>query len=165
MTTRNFCHLLSFMVTLYQSLYRSLSLIVSLVCHLLYHLLSFVVTYCTTCCQSLSLVVNGCITRLCFYKQSSKHSHKVIESIVRSLKYLLLWLFIKIQRLIHRVTTSDNEWQQVVQQMANEGYIEWQRVVQRLTTSNHEWQRVTKNYNEWSRGLVLLFFSNRGTYH
>ena len=38
-------------------------------------------------------------------------------------------------------TTSDNEWQGVVQRMTTRG--------QRVTTSDTEWQRVTTNDIEW----------------
>ena len=64
----------------------------------------------------------------------------------------------------HRMTTIDNEWQQVVQRMAMsdtsdiEWHNEWQRVIQRVTRSgtarDNEWQRmttITKNDNEWRR--------------
>ena len=46
------------------------------------------------------------------------------------------------QPVVQRVTTNDNERQQVVQRMAksnNEWYSEWQQV----TTNENEWQRVT----------------------
>ena len=64
------------------------------------------------------------------------------------------------------MTTSDNEWQQVVQRMAMSDN-EWHRVVQRMatrdstshnelyskrqrmTTSNKKWQWVTENDSEW----------------
>ena len=60
----------------------------------------------------------------------------------------------------HRMTTSDNEWQPVVQQMTRSGttsgiewYNKWQRMIQRVTVSgianDNEWQRVTKTNNEW----------------
>ena len=49
-------------------------------------------------------------------------------------------------------TSSDKEWQRVVQQMTTSDN-EWQRVVQRMATSNYEWlwvvQQVTMNDNEW----------------
>ena len=60
-------------------------------------------------------------------------------------------------------TSSENEWQRVVQQVTangNEWYSKWQREVQRMATrdnewqwgdksSENEWQRVTMNDNEW----------------
>ena len=59
------------------------------------------------------------------------------------------------------MTTSDNEWQRVVQRVTTNGATsdnEWQRV----TTSDNEWQRlvqwVTTNDNEWSFRLIFLFF-------
>ena len=58
------------------------------------------------------------------------------------------------------MTTSDNEWQRVVEGVTTSGATsdnEWQRV----TTSGREWkrlvERVTKNVNEWSFQLILLF--------
>ena len=54
--------------------------------------------------------------------------------------------------MVHRVTTSDNEWQRVVQRMTtndNAWYSEWQ--------SDNEWQqRVTTNGNEWQRVRVVV---------
>ena len=38
------------------------------------------------------------------------------------------------------MTTSDNEWQRVVQRMATSG-----------ATSDNEWERVATNDNEWQR--------------
>ena len=35
---------------------------------------------------------------------------------------------------------------------------EWQRVVQRETTSENEWQRVTTKDNEWQRVVILANF-------
>ena len=48
--------------------------------------------------------------------------------------------------MVHRVTTSDNEWQRVVQRVTTNDN-EWQRVVQRVTTNDNEWQRVTISAN------------------
>ena len=48
--------------------------------------------------------------------------------------------------MVHRVTTNDNEWQRVVQQVTTSGTTsdnEWQRVTTSGTTSDNEWQRVT----------------------
>ena len=57
-------------------------------------------------------------------------------------------------RVVHRVTTSDNEWHRVVQGVTTNGS-EWQRVVQRVTTNDNDWQQMTtsdnKWYNEWQR--------------
>ena len=50
------------------------------------------------------------------------------------------------QRVVQRVITSDNEWQRVVQRKTTNDN-EWQRVVQRMTTSDKEWQRVTISAN------------------
>ena len=54
--------------------------------------------------------------------------------------------------MVHRVTTSDNEWQRAVQRVQrvttsdttsdNEWYNEWQRVTTSGATSDKEWQRV-----------------------
>ena len=44
------------------------------------------------------------------------------------------------------MTTSDNEWQRVVQRVTTNDN-EWQRVVQRVTTNDNEWQRVTISAN------------------
>ena len=49
------------------------------------------------------------------------------------------------------MTTSDNEWERVVQRM-KESDNEWYSKYQRMTTSDNEWQRMTtsnKNDNEW----------------
>ena len=49
--------------------------------------------------------------------------------------------------MVHRVTTSENEWQRVTTSGTtsyNEWYNEW-RVIQRVTTSDNEW------YNKWQR--------------
>ena len=69
--------------------------------------------------------------------------------------------------MVHRVTTSDNEWQRVTTSgKTNDN--EWQRVVQRVTTNGNEWQRVTtsgttsdkewkwvtKSDNEWQWGTA-----------
>ena len=55
---------------------------------------------------------------------------------------------LKDRRIVHRVTTSDNEWHNEWQRMTTSGATndnEWQRVVQRMTMSGNEW------YNEWQR--------------
>ena len=72
--------------------------------------------------------------------------------------------------MIHRFTTTDNEWQQVVQQVttssktsdnewqrvtANEN--EWQRVVQQVTTNDNRWHRMTRSDNEWQFWPNFLF--------
>ena len=56
----------------------------------------------------------------------------------------------------HGMTTSDNEWQQVVQQMTTcdiEWYNEWQQVIQRVSTSgtarDNDWQRMTTSNKKW----------------
>ena len=51
------------------------------------------------------------------------------------------------------MTTSDNEWQRVVQEVA-----------QRVTTSYNEWQRITTSDNEWQLVVIssnFLFFRIR----
>ena len=52
------------------------------------------------------------------------------------------------------MTTSDNEWQRVVQRVTTKDN-EWQRVVEQVTTNDNEWQRVktndNKSHNEWQR--------------
>ena len=56
--------------------------------------------------------------------------------------------------MVHQVTTSDNESQQVITSGTTSDN-KWQRVVQRVTaggtTSHNEWQRMRKNENEWER--------------
>ena len=52
--------------------------------------------------------------------------------------------------MVHRVTTSENEWQRMTAS-DNEWYSEWQRVTTSGTTSDNEWQRVTKSENQWQR--------------
>ena len=56
--------------------------------------------------------------------------------------------------MVHRMTTSDNEWQQVTKSGTTSDN-EWQRVTASGTTSDkewyNEWQRVTMNENEWQR--------------
>ena len=68
-------------------------------------------------------------------------------------------------RVVHRVTTSDSEWQRVTTSGTtsdnecitsdnecitsdNEWYNEWQRVVQRVTKNDSELQRVTARDKE-----------------
>ena len=52
----------------------------------------------------------------------------------------------------HRMTTSDNEWQQVLWQMTTSGN-EWHQVVQLVTTSgtasDNEWQQMTTSNKKW----------------
>ena len=60
------------------------------------------------------------------------------------------------QRVVQRVTTcgttSDNEWQRVITSGTTSGN-EWQQVVQRVTTSgttsDKEWKWVTNSDNKW----------------
>ena len=59
-----------------------------------------------------------------------------------------LW---KDRQVVHRMTTSDHEWQQVVQRVTandNQWYNEWKRMTTSGKTSDNEWQRV---YNKWHR--------------
>ena len=67
----------------------------------------------------------------------------------------------------HRMTTSDSEWQQVLQQMTTSGN-EWHQVVQlvttsgtasdnewkKMTTSNKKWQWIITNDSEWQNELI-----------
>ena len=52
-------------------------------------------------------------------------------------------------------TSSDNEWQRVVQRVTTNDN-EWQQVVQRVTKSENEWQRVTTNGNEWQQVRAVV---------
>ena len=60
----------------------------------------------------------------------------------------------------HRITTSDNEWQRVVQRKTRSGttsgiewYNKWQQMIQRVTASgiasDSEWQRTTTSKKKW----------------
>ena len=66
--------------------------------------------------------------------------------------------------MVHRVTTSDNEWQRVARSGTTSDYNwynewqrmttnrnEWQRVTRSGTTSDKEWQWVAKNDDKWQR--------------
>ena len=78
------------------------------------------------------------------------------------------WLFIKRQtsgissdkelyKEWQRMTTSDNEWQRVVQRVTTSSTTsdnEWQQRLQRMTRSDNEWQGVTASDNEWSFRLI-----------
>ena len=61
------------------------------------------------------------------------------------------------QRVTTSDTTSDNEWQVVVQRVTTNDNSdnEWQWVVQQMTTSgtmsDNEWKRVIRNEKEWQR--------------
>ena len=68
--------------------------------------------------------------------------------------------------MVHRVTTSDNEWQRVTtsgKTNDNEWYNEWQR----MATSDNEWQQVvqqvTKSENEWQRLAMSEASESSGT--
>ena len=91
--------------------------------------------------------VNNCSQAVMFY------NNMLIE---------IFWSFIKIQisdtssdyqwqRVVQRVTTNDNEWQQVTTSGATSDK-EWQRVIQRVTSSDSEWQEW---YNQWKRHSTL----------
>ena len=60
-------------------------------------------------------------------------------------------------------TTSDNEWERV--RMSEN---EWQQVVQQVTKSDsewyNEWQRVTANGNEWQRVTAVLLLMKTAQY-
>ena len=52
-------------------------------------------------------------------------------------------------------TTSDNEWQWVVQRVTtndNEWYKKWPRVTASNTASDNEWQQTAMIDSEWSSG-------------
>ena len=50
--------------------------------------------------------------------------------------------------MVHRVTTSDNEWYNERQPTTTNDNEWYTIVVQRVTTNDNEWQRMTKNDNE-----------------
>ena len=52
------------------------------------------------------------------------------------------------------MTTNGNEW-----------YNEWQRVVHGVTTSDNEWERVAKNDNEWQRVTASGTTNENSTVH
>ena len=68
--------------------------------------------------------------------------------------------YIEWQRVVQRVTTSDNEWQQVAHRVktsetrSGKNSNEWQR----MTISYFEQQRKTTNDNEWQRVVILTNF-------
>ena len=79
--------------------------------------------------------------------------------------------------MVHRVTTSDNEWQRVTtsgKTNDNEWYNEWQRmatsdnewqqVVQQVTKSENEWQRVTTNGNEGQQVRAVVQWMKTAQY-
>ena len=61
--------------------------------------------------------------------------------------------------MIHRLTTSgttsDNEWQRVVQRVTTNDN-EWQQMVQRVAKNENEWQRVTTNGIEWQQVRTVV---------
>ena len=57
------------------------------------------------------------------------------------------------QRVVQRVTTNDNEWQRTTTSDD-----EWQRVTTNGTTNDNEWQRMATSDNEWSFRLIFVFF-------
>ena len=77
--------------------------------------------------------------------------------ISKQLDYPINWMHLD-RRVVHRVTTSDNDWQRVVQRVTTNDN-EWQRMTASGTSSDNkwcnEWQRVIGNdndwYNEWQR--------------
>ena len=75
----------------------------------------------------------------------------------------------KHRRVVHRVTTSDNELQRVTtsgttsdkgwQRVATSGTMidnKWQQVVQQVIKSENEWQRVATNGNEWQQVRAVV---------
>ena len=50
--------------------------------------------------------------------------------------------------MVHRVTTSDNEWQRVMTNGTTSDN-KWQRMATSGKVSDKEWQRVTKSNNGW----------------
>ena len=71
-----------------------------------------------------------------------------IEMVYHDLISDIIWVVLKIdhlykdRRVLHRVTTNDNEWQRVTMSGTTSDN-EWQRVTTIGTTSDNEW------YNEW----------------
>ena len=65
------------------------------------------------------------------------------------------------RRMVHRVTTSDNEWQRVVQQMKTNDN-EWQRMTASVNSDN-EWQQMTvsgttyETYESKKNRVILSF--------
>ena len=69
--------------------------------------------------------------------------------------------------MIHRMTRSKNEWQQVVQRVTTNNK-EWQKsqwVVQRMSASDNEWQRVPTNENKWQRVTASGKTNENGRIH
>ena len=61
--------------------------------------------------------------------------------------YVYKMMIVKDRRVVHRVTSNDNEWQRMTTSGTKNGiewYNEWQRVVQQVTTSDktneYEWE-------------------------
>ena len=69
--------------------------------------------------------------------------------------------------MVHRVATSDTEWQRVVQRVTTNDN-EWQQVVQRATKIDskwyNEWQQVTTNGNEWERVTAVVQWMKTAQY-
>ena len=60
--------------------------------------------------------------------------------------------------MVQQVTTSDNEWQQVVQRVTASGTTsdsEWQRMTTSGATSDNEWQPVASNDEKWQWVAIL----------
>ena len=70
--------------------------------------------------------------------------------------YLLEWSFIKRQT---SGTSSDSEWQRVVQRVTTSDN-EWQRVAMSGTTNGNEWRRMTMSDNEWCNKWQRVTMSN-----
>ena len=81
-----------------------------------------------------------------------------------------LWSFIKRQtsgtssdnewqRVVQRVTTNDNEWQRVVQQVTKSDN-EWQQVLQRVITSDNLWHLMKRSDNGWQFWPNFIFSNN-----
>ena len=61
--------------------------------------------------------------------------------------YVYKMMIVKDRRVVHRVTSNDNEWQRMTTSGTKNGiewYNEWQRVVQQVATSDktneYEWE-------------------------
>ena len=79
------------------------------------------------------------------YKTTS-HDKNVLNRLFNSMSLFVVYKdsLSKDRRVVHGVTTSDNEWQQA---MTNDN--QWQR----MTTSDNEWKRVVQrmkaNESQW----------------
>ena len=94
-----------------------------------------------------------------FFKKTCIKSRNITEKKSKIVYKKTEEWYIEWQRVVQRVTTSDNEWYNEWQRMTtsdNEWYNEWQRVVQRVTTSGTT--NASKWCNEWKQMRVILGF-------